>query len=416
MCSRCPARLALTGRVNADASLVASSRLPALEEALSAQLLPQRSQVLGHLVRDGMDRLQQQVTRRLNDQRRQLNEQLAELRGLRGKSGGKVDLMLRRAQQEEADFEQCTGRLAALKSVHAKHLRGLLVLLSSDRLRREVALMRKDSDASLFKLGARKAFKALGERLGASLVLAGERMAEIENMLGASFRQLNAENGFALNLTPPPTLERATRDLQLIQDSYARYLGAANMLRLAEPGYLEHFLRMLLSKLRVVFENAGAEMELWNKTTLAQLDMQLRDRRVGFQRRHEALERVQQAATELEQRIGEVEEQEQRLALRITRVAEQAAALRVMAEAPPQADAPGGRGRAHGAAPGAGAAGAHGRQRRLSPGAILPACPADPRTRHPTWPPRWWPGNALTAATTCPGRARATRTVCGCQK
>jgi chaperonin cofactor prefoldin len=333
------ARQALAGRVNDDAQLVAVSRLPALEDALSAQLLPQRSLVLGHLVRDAMDRLQAQVSRRLADQRRQLNEQLAELRGLRGKSGGKVDLMLRRSQQEEADFEACTGRLAALKSVHARQLRALMVLMSSDRLRREVALMRKDAEGSLFKLGARKAFRALGERLDTTLQQAAQRMAEIEAMLGAGFRQLNADNGFALNLTPPPTTERAARDLKLIQDSYERYLGAGNLLRLAERGYLDHFLRMLLSKLRVVFENAGAEFELWNKTTMAQLDMQLRDRRVSFQRRHESLERVQQAATELEQRIAEVEDQEQRLAQRLTRVAEQAAALRVMAEAPPQAEA-----------------------------------------------------------------------------
>ncbi len=71
---------------------------------------------------------------------------------------------------------------------------------------------------------------------------------------------------------------------------------------------------MLLSKLRVVFENAAGEIELWSKAASAQVELQLRERRRGFARRREALQRVQAAAGELEQRIAEVEPQDERLA------------------------------------------------------------------------------------------------------
>ena len=45
---------------------------------------------------------------------------------------------------------------------------------------------------------------------------------------------------------------------------------------------------MLVSKLRVVFENASGELELWNKAASAQVDSQLRERRRGFKRRRES--------------------------------------------------------------------------------------------------------------------------------
>jgi hypothetical protein len=64
---------------------------------------------------------------------------------------------------------------------------------------------------------------------------------------------------------------------------------------------------MLLSKLRVVFENAAGEVELWSKAASAQIEQQLRERRRAFARRREALQRIQSAAGELEQRIAEVE-------------------------------------------------------------------------------------------------------------
>jgi hypothetical protein len=132
-------------------------------------------------------------------------------------------------------------------------------------------------------------------------------------MLDASFLQLNAEFGFAFTLSAPPTLERFTAELDLIDRNYSRYLGLTQAWRMAAPGFAEQFRRMLLSKLRVVFESAAADLELWSKGASSQVDVQLRERRRGFKRRREALERIQGAAGELEQRIAEVESQDERL-------------------------------------------------------------------------------------------------------
>jgi hypothetical protein len=68
--------------------------------------------------------------------------------------------------------------------------------------------------------------------------------------------------------------------------------------------------RALATRLRVVYESALGEIELWNKASAAQLDAQLRERRRNFTRRLEAIERIQQAASGLDDRIGEIEAQE----------------------------------------------------------------------------------------------------------
>jgi DNA repair exonuclease SbcCD ATPase subunit len=82
----------------------------------------------------------------------------------------------------------------------------------------------------------------------------------------------------------------------------------------------------------VVFENASAELEMWNKAASAQVDSQLRERRRAFRRRREALERIQGAASELEQRIGELESQDKRLQGYLTRTVELCYALCAHAE------------------------------------------------------------------------------------
>jgi len=322
------ARQALTARMARDREGLAASRLTDLEEALSSQLLPRRRQVIQQVLEDAVDDVETHVTRRIGDSRRQLAEQMLELRGIRGKSGAKVRLMLSRIEDETAEFELCTTRLQALRMVHARMLKDALVGLSGDRLREEVGQMQEAMAASILNLGAKKAFIGLCNRLRALLDTAQKNGDEIRDMIAASFTRLNAEFGFGLSLPKGPELERYGRELALIERNYVQYLGLTQALRLSQPKFMEQFRRMLVSKLRVVFENACAEFELWSKGASAQVDSQLRERRRGFRKRREALERIQSAAGELEQRIAEIETQDQRLHQYLTRVNELVGALR----------------------------------------------------------------------------------------
>ena len=331
------ARQALAARVGGDEMSLNESRLPLLEAALGAQLLPQRRQVLEQVVQEGAQRTENHVARHLGDQRRQLAEQTLELRGLRGKNSSKVRLMLKRVEAERAEFEQCTTLLQAMRAVHARMLKDVLVDLSSDRLRDEVAEMQAQVGSAFMHLGARKAFIALCERLRALLASAQRRNAEIREMLGASFARLNAEFGFSLVVGKRLDLERFASELQLIENNYVQYLGLTLALRLAQPKFMEQFRRMLVSKLRVVFENASGELELWNKAVSAQVDSQLRERRKTFKRRTETLEKVQNAAGELENRIAEIDAHDARLQELQRRVGELAEALREHAFAAPLA-------------------------------------------------------------------------------
>ncbi len=331
------ARQALAARIAGDDAALQASRLPELETALGEQLLPQRRAVIEQVVLEGTQQIESHVARQLGDGRRQIAEQMLELRGLRGRNSAKVRLMLQRVDAETAEFEECTALLQAMRSVHSKMLKDLLSELSSDRLRDEVGDMQQAINSSVLNLGAKKAFIALCNRLHALQTSAVLRTNEIREMLAASFARLNAEFGFSLALGKPPEMVRYAAELRLIESNYVQYLGLTLALRLAQPKFMEQFRRMLLSKLRVVFENVSGEIELWNKATSSQVDSQLRERRHGFRHRRETLERIQVAGSELEMRLGELESQDQRLRQLVDRLHELCEALREHACAAPMA-------------------------------------------------------------------------------
>ncbi len=307
------ARLALTSRLSGDASGMAASRLEAFEHALSDGLLPRRRDNLAEASVAGALRFQQQLQRRFGEMRRLYADQLLELRGLRGKSSGKVQLMLQRVQAEATEFEQCTARLQAMRSVHARMMKDVLRELSSDRLRAEVEVLQQVLGGSWLPLGARKAFIELCARLRGLIEQAQQRNDEVHAMLVASFAKLNAEFGFSLVADKPVDVRKYTDDLNLIERNYVQYLGLSQAFRLAQPGFQEQFRRMLISRLRVVFETVSNDIELWNKTASAQVDSQLRERRRNFKRRYESLDRIQTASTELDNRLQEVQAQDERV-------------------------------------------------------------------------------------------------------
>jgi hypothetical protein len=304
------AQKGLLAKVNGDAELLEASQLPVLERALSQGVMGQRQKILRSAVAAGIGDLRVEAGRALNIRRRDLAEQMLELKGLRGKNTSVIKHMRARIEQEQGDFDVSGARIHAVRSVHLKLLRDVFTLLGTGTLKKEMTELTTALRQPGIKLGVRKAYASTFDRLRGGLRQAQTASAEIQSMLTGTFRQLNAEYGFSLQAPREPDLARYERDLDLVERSHNQYLGVGNAFRLAQPEFADRLVRALATRLRVVFESALGEVELWNKSAAAQLDAQLRERRRNFGRRIEAIKRIQQAATGLDDRIVEIGAQE----------------------------------------------------------------------------------------------------------
>jgi hypothetical protein len=307
------AQKGLVAKVTRDDKLLQASCLPGLERALGLGVLGQRQKILRSAVAGGIAELRAEAGRVIHIRRRDLAEQMIELRGLRGKNDSVIKHMRSRIEQEQAEFNTSGAKIQAVRSIHLKLLREVFHLLGTPTLKLELAELTAALKQPGIKLGVKKAYGQTFARLGEGLQKARSTSAEIQNMLGASFKQLNAEFGFSLQAPKEPELERFQQDLAQIERSHLQYLGVANILKLAQPEFAERLVRALSTRLRVVYESALGEVELWNKSAASQLDAQLKERRRNFGRRIEAIERIQQAATGLDERIGEIDAQERDL-------------------------------------------------------------------------------------------------------
>lgn len=316
------AQKGLVAKIHCDDALLESSGLPQLEEALAQGIMGRRQAILRSAVSSGVAHLRAETARTINIRQRDLDDQMLELRSLRGKNASVIDSMRGRIEQEQREFEASAARIQAVRTVHLRLLRDVFQQLGSRSLKAELGALAETLQSRGIKLGVRKVYTDTFSRIRTLMNGAQDAGTEIHAMLGGTFRQLNAEFGFSLQAPTPPQLTGFLQEITQIEERHLQYLSMGNALRLAQPDFAQRLIRALGMRLRTVFESAANDLELWSKSATAQLDAQLRERKRSFARRIEAVDRIQHAASGLVERIAEIEQAEQSLAELETRLAD----------------------------------------------------------------------------------------------
>lgn len=300
------AQKGLLAKVKNDAALLKRSCLEQLEDALSHDIMGRRQKILGAAVAQGINALRVETGRFVHIRRRDLTEQLLELKGLQGKNKPVINNMRMRVAQEQAEFDAAGVKIHAVRSVHMKLIREIFSLLGPKTLKDEMAQLTAALKQKGFKLGIKRSYGETFERLRANLQQVHAKGLDIHAMLAATFLQLNTEYGFSLQVPEEPHIEPYLSDLDLIERSHVQYLGIGNAFRLAQPEFADRLVRALSTRLRTVHETVLSDIEAWSKSAASQLDSQLRERRRNFVRRLEAIDRIAHASSGLDERIDDI--------------------------------------------------------------------------------------------------------------
>src|SRR5690606_6517277 len=132
------AQKGLGGKSHHAATLRRRSRLPELEHALSAEVIPQQQAIVREEVRREFEETANVTLGGLSARLRNQVEQVFELNGLRGKNKSVIDQMSRRIRAERTEFEKSLRQLQALRTVFARHSQELFSHIGLDNLKRHV--------------------------------------------------------------------------------------------------------------------------------------------------------------------------------------------------------------------------------------------------------------------------------------
>src|SRR5438067_9068470 len=129
------AQKALLAKVNGDDALLAKSRLPLLELALSKELIPAKRHIVGSATRAEIRSLAASTRTILDSRIAGIHEQRGDARGLRGKNQTVVEHMMERIKQEKEAFERGMQRYTALRTVFTQQTNALYESIGLETLR-----------------------------------------------------------------------------------------------------------------------------------------------------------------------------------------------------------------------------------------------------------------------------------------
>lgn len=302
------AQKALVAKVRNDATLLARSRLPELEAALSQELIPCKQALVSESAQTHVEDVVVKTTELLETRLATLQDQVDELEGLRGKNRDVIQHMMVKANEDKQHFERGLPAFNALRSVFAGQVDALRELLGMDVVRGKVRQTRQAMEKSRFSTGLREAMGHFFRQMDDNLNGATASIHEIRAMMTAMYRKFSNEHGLGAVNPPDHDLQKYRKEMARLEHIFSdRFNTVFKMLTLGQHQLTARFFETLASKVTQMFELANSETEAWLKALITPMETQVREHKIQLKRRLESVSRIHAATETLDDRIAELE-------------------------------------------------------------------------------------------------------------
>ena len=302
------AQKGLLAKINADEALLVKSRLPALEKALSDELIPSKKEIVRDNTKNEIEDLVTNSNMILESRVAGVVEQLDELRGLRGKNEDVVEHMMNKVKVDKENFEKGLQRFQALRSVFSQQTNKLFTLLGMEALKVQVHTTRESMINASFTSQIRKAMDGFFLDLKDRLVQSDAQIDEIKKMMDVMYDKFSKEHGLRKSEPPVFSTLRYQKELAKLERAYKEQFNTSfNMIANEKMTLTTKFFETLASRVIHVYEVANRDVENWLKAVIAPMESQVREHQLQLRRRLESIKRIYKATDTLEDRILELE-------------------------------------------------------------------------------------------------------------
>ena len=303
------AQKGLLAKIHGDAALLKKSRLAALENALSGELISSKQAIVRDQTDAELSDLLDTSTALLEARQRGIGEQRGELRGLRGKNQDVVEHAMVKIAGEKEAFERGLQQFQALRSVFSQQNVKLYALIGMDRIRDEVRVASAAMLRSHFTHGMRSAMSGFFKRVDSHLAAAEGQIDEIGEMMTAMYWKLNHAQDVDPVTVPPFSIPHYREEIHRIESAYEQKFNTFYTFLTTEQYTLTvRFFETLATRVLQVFETLNKEVDGWLKAVMSPVESQVREHQLQLRRRLDNIKRIHQAVDTLEDRIGELDQ------------------------------------------------------------------------------------------------------------
>jgi len=301
------AQKGLVAKINKDAPLLAKTRLPALEYALSKELIPAKQDIIRAQLESDIHEIAATQQAIISSRGRNVVEQMLELKGLRGKNMNVIEHMMKRVDAEKKEFDASLIRMQGTRSVFTRLSTEVYTNLGMDILREEIRKTREAMEKSYLSLGLRESIKHFFAQVRLNLIESNKKTDEISEMMVVMYRKFSTEHGLALSAPMPFSLDKYIKELDAIEVVYQKQFNATTMLTNTRVALMRKFFDSVAARVKQNFLQANKDVEAWQKVVMAPLEAQIREHKNQLKNRMQSIQRIHVATDSLEDKIASFE-------------------------------------------------------------------------------------------------------------
>ncbi len=301
------AQKGLVAKINKDAPLLAKSRLPALEYALSKELIPAKQSIIRSQLAAEVAEITNAQQAIINSRGRNVVEQMLELKSLRGKNMNVIEHMMKRVDAEKKEFDASLIRMQGTRAVFTRLSTEVYTSLGMDILREEIRKTRETMEKSYLSVGLRDAIKQFFAQVKLNLIVSNKKTDEISEMMSVMYRKFSTEHGLALSAPMAFSLEKYIKELEAIEVVYQKQFNATTMLTNTRVALVHKFFDSVAARVKQNFLQANKDVEAWQKVVMAPLEAQIREHKAQLKNRMQSIQRIHMATDSLEDKIASFE-------------------------------------------------------------------------------------------------------------
>ncbi|MES2070933.1 MAG: dynamin family protein [Pseudomonadota bacterium] len=301
------AQKGLVAKINKDAELLAKSRLPSLENALSHELIPAKQDIIRAQLSKDVVEITGAHHAVMSSRSRSVVEQMLELKSLRGKNKSVIEHMMKRIDAEKKEFDSSLIKMQGTRAVFTRLCTEVYTSLGMDILREEIRKSRDAMEKSKLSIGLRDAVKQFFAQLRHNLLASNKKTDEISEMMAIMYRKFSTEHGLALSAPMPFSLDKYLKEIAAIEAVYQKQFTTATMLTTPQVILMQKFFDSIASRVKQSFLQANRDVEAWQKVVMAPLEAQIREHKGQLKNRMQSIQRINVATDSLEDKISSFE-------------------------------------------------------------------------------------------------------------
>jgi DNA repair exonuclease SbcCD ATPase subunit len=174
-------------------------------------------------------------------------------------------------------------------------------------------------------------FRQIHSELGA----AARQSVEIHDMMRAMYARFAKEHGLEPFNPPPFSVLKYQKEIERLERAYNTHFNTLwNMVSKAKFALMKRFFETIASRVKHVYVIANRDVEAWLKALMSPLETQVREHHLQLRRRLDSIKRIHLASGELEERIAELEQQEEAIRAQIKGLQHRVGGIDAIVDAP----------------------------------------------------------------------------------